>query len=100
MTNEELAKKLLHEIRAWTPGPDYPTSKHSTTDRPFKDVFHFDNEAMPLILAYADDIRRECRRDAFEAGYVSGYISKTLKLEFVEEAFIRWEDTADKEAGE
>ena len=39
---------LVHYIRAWTPGPEYPDAH----DGPFKEVFKFDNDALEAVKAY------------------------------------------------
>jgi hypothetical protein len=61
-TISELDMKLMHGIRAWTPGPDYPERTYGI----FKEVFHFDNEPYAIIQAYADEIRKQCAGKAIE----------------------------------
>ena len=50
------------------------------------------------IGKHDDRIRRECNKDAFEAGYVAGFNSQHFEQDYMNEAFVEWEALMGKEA--
>lgn len=65
------AVELLHYVRSWTPGPDYPDAH----DGPFKQVFKFDNDALEAIKIYSSKIRDECTIESkhmYQVGFDHG----------------------------